>query len=114
MLACRSSRGNVSLRDIRVRTGLAKGPVSVTYLCQTKVTYHTGARLVVEQKIRRLDISVDDAASVNVLEPLEEVKHVHLDVRRVHVAVEVLDDVSATKTSTRRPSQRPTRKSSDR
>jgi hypothetical protein len=91
-----------------------ESPVRVTYLCQTKVTYHAGARLVVEQKIRRLDISVDDAASVNVLEPLEEVKHVHLDMRRVHVAIEVLDDMLATKTSARRPHETPTRKSSDR
>ena len=91
-----------------------KGPVRITYLCQTKVTYHTGARLVVEQEVCRLDISVNDAASVNVLEPLKEVKHIHLDVRRIHVAVEVLDDVLATETSTRRPSQTPTRKSSDR
>lgn len=76
-----------------------EGPVRAAYLCQTKVTYHTGARLVVEQEVCRLDISVDDAASVDVLKPLEEVKHVHLDVRRVHVAIEVLDDVLATKIS---------------
>jgi hypothetical protein len=86
---------SVQVRARRRSVLARRAPWGVVPLRKAKIDEQAIAALVVEQEVGGLDVAVQDAAGVDVLEAAEKAGHVLLDLGWVHERVEVAEIVGA-------------------